>query len=269
MSNPVLGGKSSIFGSPQNAAAIAKTSSATIEHDHLEELYSSPAAGPVQTGRMTYDDVVVRTSLTLGVVIAAAAATWVLAPQLYMVGLIVGFVLGLVNSFKREPSPALILAYAAAEGVFLGGISAIFEQTMPGIAMQAVLATMATFVAVLALYRSGKVQVTGRFRRIVMGAMLGYLLFSLVNFGLMLFTDIGGWGLRSEITIMGIPLGLIIGVAAVILASAFLMMDFDQIKNGVQQGIPAKYSWTAAFGLTVTLVWLYLEFLRIFAILRD
>jgi len=239
--------------------------------DDLERAYRGPAAAPADTGRMTYDDVIVKTSLVLGVIIVAAAFNWVTgaSPLLTFGGAIVGLVLGLVNAFKREPSRGLILAYAAAEGLFLGGISAIFEAQFEGIVLQAVLGTISTFVAALFLFRSGKVRVTPKFTRIVLVALVGYLLFSLLNVVLIVTgatTD--PWGLRGA-EIMGIPLGLLLGVFAVGLAAVCLIMDFDAIKRGVEQGIPGRFAWSAAFGLAVTLVWLYIEFLRLLAILRS
>ncbi|QCU78666.1 Bax inhibitor-1/YccA family protein [Citricoccus sp. SGAir0253] len=234
------------------------------ELQRLEQSYSGPAAGPADTGRMSYNDVIAKTVMTLVVVLAGAVVGWMM-PALMLPGAIVGLVLGLVNSFKREPSPVLILLYAAAEGLFLGGISQVFEQMWPGIASQAVLATFCVFAVTLALYSSGKWRVTAKSVKIFMIAMIGYAVFSLVNLFLMLFgvTD-AMFGLRGEYPLLGIGIGLL----AVFLAAFSLVMDFTSITQGVQSGAPQKYSWTAAFGLTVTLVWLYVEILRILAILR-
>lgn len=244
--------------------------------EDLERAYQRPAAGPMQTGRMTLDDVIMKTALTLGVVVLVGAAAWVLTRtnptlgmSLTMVGLLAGFVLGLVNSFKKEPSPALILAYAGFEGLFLGGLSAWFEAMYPGIVVQAVLATVVTFGVTLALYTTRIVRVTGRMMRFVMIALVSYLAFSLVNFVLMLTGVADGmFGVRS-MEIAGIPLGLLIGVFAVILATFSLLIDFHLIEQGVAAGVPARYAWSGAFGLAVTLIWLYVEILRILAILRN
>lgn len=238
----------------------------------LEVAYAAPPATPVQAGRMTYDDVIIKSAGLLTIVVASAAVAWFVFPGnglVMITGLLGGLVLGLVNAFRREPSPALIVGYAAFEGLFLGGISQVFEASYGGIVMQAVLATFATFAATLLLFTSGKVRVTPKFTRVVLAAGLGYLIFSLVNVGLMVFgvTD-NAWGLRGA-TVMGIPLGIVIGLAAVVLAAAFLVMDFDAIKRGVEGGVPARFAWSAAFGLLVTLVWLYLEFLRLLAIFRE
>ncbi|WP_226921647.1 Bax inhibitor-1/YccA family protein [Georgenia subflava] len=238
----------------------------------LEHAYRQPSAAPADTGRMTYDDVIVKTGVVLGVIILAAAANWLLfGPSMLLTigGAIVGLVLGLVNAFKREPSPALILAYAAAEGLFLGGISAVFNAQFEGIVLQAVLGTTATFVAALFLFKSGTVRVTPKLTRFVLIALVGYALFSVVNVVLML-TGVSDdpWGLRTGVEIFGIPLGVLLGVFAVGLAAICLIMDFDSIKRGVEAGVPGRFAWAAAFGLAVTLVWLYIEFLRLLAILR-
>ncbi|WP_417217092.1 Bax inhibitor-1/YccA family membrane protein [Arthrobacter sp.] len=229
----------------------------------LQDLYNSPSAGPAQTGRLTYNDVVSKTVLMFGALVITAVIGWQI-PALMLPGVIVGLVLGLVNSFKREPSPVLIMLYAAAEGLFLGGLSQVIDALYPGAALQAVVATFSVFAVTLALYRSGKYRATPKMTRMFFIAMGAYLVFSLVNLGLMLFgvTD-SMFGLRTG------WLGLAIGALAVLLATYSLVLDFTQIQRGVEQGAPAKFAWTAAFGLTVTMVWLYVEILRIIAILRE
>lgn len=237
----------------------------------LESMYSQPAATPVQTNRITYDDVIVKTGGLLALVVVLAAISWQVAPSmpgLYIGGAIIGFVLALVNIFKRTPSPALIMGYAAAQGVFLGGLSFFLDQFYPGVAMQALIATVVTFVVVLLGFKSGKLRTSPKLTKMFFIAMISYAAFSLVNLGIMLFgSNDAAWGLRSSVEIAGLPLGVIIGALAVLLASYSLVMDFEQIKHGVEVGAPRNLAWTFAFGLVVTLVWLYVEFLRIFAIL--
>jgi len=227
----------------------------------LEEMYSAPSATPVRTGRMTVDDVVTKLGISFGVLLIGAAIGWQL-PGLALVGAIVGLVLGLVNSFKREPSPPLILAYAAFEGLFVGGISQIFETRWPGIVAQAVIGTLSVFFAALFLFRSGRVRVTPRFQKMAIVAIGGYLVFVLVNLVASLFGVGGGLGFRQG------GLGIVIGLFAVGLAAVFLILDFDFVEQGVRNGLPEKWSWYAAFALMVTLVWLYIEMLRLIAILR-
>lgn len=229
----------------------------------LEDMYAAPAAGAGDTGRMTYNDIIAKTGMCLVLVVVGAVAGWVM-PGIGLIGAVVGLVLGLVNSFKREPSAPLILAYAVAEGLFLGALSIMMEVQFPGIVLQAVLATLSVFAVVLALYSSGKFRPTPKMTKIFMIAMLGYFVFTLVNLVVSLLgvTD-GMFGLRSG------PLGLVIGAVAVLLAAFSLVMDFSLAEQGVRNGAPQKYSWTVAFGLTVTLIWLYTEILRIVAILRS
>ena len=175
------------------------------------------------------------------------------------IGLIGGFVLSMVNIFKKKPSAALVVAYAAFEGLFLGGISASMEFIYPGIAMQAVLGTLAVAGTVLVLFRMGILRTSPALTKIFMVAMVAYLLFGLVNIGTMLLM---GQSLRDG------ALGLAIGGLAVVMASYSLVMDFEDVQHAAARGVPRVYAWRVAFGLAVTMVWLYVEILRILAILR-
>ncbi|MHA7286758.1 Bax inhibitor-1/YccA family protein [Arthrobacter sp. MDT3-44] len=274
--NPVLNGKtfrSATRGNQMAGYGTATYAGQTIANQQqLEHMYNQPSAGPAQTGRMTFDDVIVKTLLCLGIVLLGAAVPAFLVPglavPLMVVGALGGFVLGLVNSFKREPSPALILTYAGLEGLFLGGLTMFFEAMFPGIALQALLGTLIVFGVTLALFKSGKVRATPKAMKFFLIAMVSYALFSLVNLGMMVFgaTD-SMFGMR-DFEIFGIPVGVLIGIVAIGLAAFSLIIDFTSISEGVRHGAPQKYSWTAAFGLTVTLVWLYVEILRVLAILR-
>jgi len=263
MSNPVFDRLAkddrgyATFGSAAPAATYPQDTR-TPTPDDLDTMYQRPAATTVDTGRLTYDDVVVKTALTFTVLLAGAAVGWNV-PGLMIVGAIVGLVLGLVNSFKKSPSPVLILAYAAFEGLFVGGISQLYEARFSGIVAQAVLGTFSVFVAVLFGVRSGRLRTSPRLNKIFFAAIIGYLIFSLVNVALVAFA---GQNLRGGL------LGLVIGAFAVVLAAYSLVMDFEFIAKGVRAGAPATFAWTAAFGLVVTLVWLYLEILRILSILR-
>jgi uncharacterized YccA/Bax inhibitor family protein len=224
-----------------------------------------PVAAP-QTGRMTMDDVVARTGMTLGLVVVTAAIAWIidLALPLAIGAALVAMVLALVQSFKRRPTPALILAYAAFEGLFLGAISNYIDH-IPGVngaAMQAVIGTLAVFTAVLVLYKTRVIRVTNRFYRFTLAAAIGFILLMVVN---MLFAAFGGGdglGFRSG------GLGIAFGVIGILIGAAFLALDFKQVEDGITYGAPREESWMAAFGLTLTLVWIYLEFLRLAAILQ-
>jgi uncharacterized YccA/Bax inhibitor family protein len=244
-----------------------------MSQDQLQDMYNRPAAGPADTGRMTYDDVIMKTAACLGAVIAGAAVTLLvaegLAYTLMIVGALGGFVLALVNTFKKQPSPALILAYAALEGLFLGGLTRILDGMFPGVGLQAVIGTLSVFAVTLVLFKNGKVRATPKAMRFFMIATIGYAVFALINMVMMWTGAVNSpFGLRTEIEIFGIPLGVFIGVLAIGLAAFALIMDFTSIEAGVRSGAPQRFSWTAAFGLTVTLVWLYVEIIRLLAILR-
>lgn len=241
--------------------------------DQLQQMYNRPAAGPAETGRMTYDDVIVKTAVCLAAVMAGAAVTLFVslsvASMLMIVGALGGFVLAMVNTFKKQPSPALILAYAGLEGFFLGGLTRILDGMFPGVGLQAVIGTLSVFAVTLLLFRSGKVRATPKAMRFFMIAMIGYAVFALVNM-VMVWTGAvqSPFGLSTSVEIFGIPLGVFIGILAIGLAAFSLIMDFTSIEAGVRSGAPERFSWTAAFGLTVTLVWLYVEIIRLLSILR-
>lgn len=269
--NPVFNGKNYRSQTDPHATvgfgSAAAAQQAGMTSQQLQDLYSRPAAGPADTGRMTYDDVIMKTLGCLALVLLGAAVGWMI-PILMFPGMIVGLVLGLVNAFKKQPSPALILAYAGAEGLFIGGLSGVLDAMYPGIALQAVIGSLSVFGVTLLLFRNGKVRATPKAMRFFMIAMIGYVVFSLINLGLMVFGVVDDpWGLRS-VEIFGIPLGVLIGLLAVGLAAFSLIMDFTAIEDGVRNGAPQRFAWTAAFGLTVTLVWLYVEIIRLLAILR-
>ncbi|PJJ61865.1 Bax inhibitor-1/YccA family protein [Compostimonas suwonensis] len=248
------------------------TAVATPSAESLTELYNQPAATSSDTDRMTIEDSIMKSVVTFVFLLAGAAVGWILAPTIPFLWIgagIVGFVLALVNIFKKEPSPALILAYSAVQGVFVGGISAFYETEFPGVVVQAVIATLVVVGVTLALFASGKIRASKKATKIFLIAMIGYAVFSLLNFVLMLTgVNQDPWGLRSA-EIFGIPLGLIVGVLVVIMAAYSLVLDFDSIQQGVRNRAPRKYGWTGAFGIMVTVIWLYLELLRIFAIARD
>jgi uncharacterized YccA/Bax inhibitor family protein len=264
---------------PNNSAAGAAATTATETNalataDGLQSLYDAPSATSVDTGRMTYEDTIVKTVLLFAVILGTAVVGWFF-PVLAIPGAIAGLVLGIVNSFKRKPSPALILSYGAAQGLFIGGISALFEQLWNGVVIQAVLATLAVFAVTLVLFASGKVRASARATKVFLVALIGYALFGVVNLVVMLFggfsqSSTGGpFGIYSMHLpwLFNIPLGVVLGIVAVLLAAYSLVLDFDFIQNGVKNRLPRVMGWYGAFGLAVTLIWLYVEFLRLFAII--
>lgn len=238
--------------------------------DQLEAQYGAPSATAVDTGRMSYEGTIAKTA-GIAILAGIVAVPGYLFPNtgLMIVGAIVGFVLSMIIIFRKKASPALIAIYAIAEGYFLGAITIYVEQSfnVPGAGLQALLATGITFAVCLTLYRTGVVRYTSKMRKFMLIGFVAYFAFSLVNIGYMIFgSSNSAWGLRSEITVFGMPLGVVIGIVAVLLACMSLIADFDFIENAVKNGAPINVEWKAAFGLILTLVWLYIEFLRIIAL---
>ena len=257
--NPVFG-KSSQWSRNGDATFDVATPNA----DQLAGMYGAPSATPAQTGRMTLDDVVVRTASLFAVLLAGAGVAWLggfgLLPALGA-GL-VAMVLGIWAQASSKVRPGVMFAYAALEGVFVGSISSWYTAAFGnGIVPQAVGGTLAAFAAMLLAYKTGFIRATPRFTRILVIAGLGYLVFGLVNLAL----SLAGVG---NLYAGGGIVAVLVSAAGVVLASLFLVLDFDQIERGLRMGLPRREAWRAGFGLMVTLVWLYLEILRLVAILR-
>ncbi|MFM8239909.1 MAG: Bax inhibitor-1/YccA family protein [Actinomycetota bacterium] len=226
--------------------------------------------------RVTFADVMVKSAIMFGLAVVGAFAGWILtsaAPGIgtlvVLVGCIGTIVLGLVNAFKRQVSPPLTLLYAACSGIFLGAVSYWYNQLAlasdyEGLVLQAVLATFTTFGVMLLLYGTGIVKVTNKFIKFLTVAMVSYFFIALASLVAALFGVGGGWGFYGVGT-----LGLLLCIFGVGLAAFSLMLDFEAIKQGIAMGLPERESWRMSFGLLVTLVWLYLEFLRFFAIIAS
>jgi uncharacterized YccA/Bax inhibitor family protein len=226
---------------------------------------------------MTIDSVVQKTAITLGVVILAAMATWVLTPDVQSdtaaadvgpllaavtIGSLGAFALSMVNSFKRVVSPALVLAFAALEGVALGAISKLFNIQYEGVVTGAVIGTFGAFAGTLAAYKVLNIKVGDRFRRGVIAAVFGMVGISLMAVVLSLFgIDLGIWGNGG--------LGILFTVAGLVLGIFMLILDFDFVEQGIANRIPEAESWRAAFAMTVSLVWIYTNLLRLLAIFSD
>ena len=267
LANPAFS-RNAVFNG-QSAGAVAAAQNVTTQQ--LDDLYGR-ASAPVEGEVMTVEDTIAKTVGAFALLLVGAAVGWLTAdtiPFLWIGAAVVGLVLGLVNSFKKEPSAPLILIYSLVQGVFVGGISSFYESAFPGIIIQAVIASLVVVGVTLALFASGKIRASKRATKIFLIAMVGYLVFSLVNFGLVAFgVNPDPYGLRGSVTIFGIPLGIILGVFVVILAAYSLVLDFDFIQRGVANKAPRKYGWTGAFGIMVTIIWLYLEILRMLALAR-
>jgi len=250
--------------------------------------YDTPSThepyGATSSDRMTIDSVVQKTGLTLGVVILVAAATWILSGDLFregpfgvtevnddvatrlytlsIVGAFGGLALSLVNSFKRIISPALVIAYAAFQGLAVGAFSKVIEaQFGGGVVIGAVVGTVGAVAGTLAAYKFFNIQVNDKFRKFTIAAMFGFVAITLFDFLLSMFDkDMGVNGFGTA--------GLIASVVGLGIGVLMLILDFDFVERGIAAGLPERESWRAAFGLTVTIVWIYIELLRILAILR-
>ncbi len=235
-----------------------------VRGNRIVSVQSAPPTG----ARMTLDDVVAKTGILLLTAVVTAGAAWVLdvGMGIALVAALVGFGLAMVNIFKKKVSPPLVIAYAVVEGVFVGAFSKVITIYVGGdvsIVYQAILGTVGAFAGTLAVYKFFNIKVTDKFRKVVTIAIFSFVGVMLVNFVLSLTGVLESGGLRGFNT-----LGLLVSAAAVVLAVLMLILDFDYVERGVAAGIPERESWRAAFGLTVTLVWLYIELLRILAILR-
>jgi uncharacterized YccA/Bax inhibitor family protein len=219
--------------------------------------------------KVALNDVIVKTAIMFGLTVVFAVVGWSVAesmPYVWIGAAIVGMVLGLINAFKKKISVPLMLLYAVAEGLMLGGISKWYNdyavaQNYQGLVLQAVIGTMTAFGVMLFLYATGIVKVGSKFKKVMLAALISYALIGLVSLVAALFGVGGGWGFYG---VSGI--GLLLCAAGVLLASFTLLLDFDAIKQGIAMGLPEKESWRMAFGLELTLIWLYLEILRLLAI---
>jgi uncharacterized YccA/Bax inhibitor family protein len=243
-SNPVLTGRGFARINPD---VLDRTGAPTHDANTLE---SRPSSAP-----MSIDDVIIKTAGIFAVLVAVGAFAWrAQSGILALAGFGIGFVLALVITFSKKVRPALVVAYAVCQGLALGTISWLYESQYQGIVGQAVVATACAFAGVLIAYKSGKIRATPKFTRIMSGALVGYFIFTLLT--LFIGRPSGG-------------LGALVAVGGVALASLFIVMDLDQIEKAVAAKVPAEESWRMAFGLMVTLVWLYLEVLRLISILRS
>ena len=238
---------------------------------------------PPQTGvsrQLTIDDVVTKTGITLGVLSVVAVISYFfvgsnpgLAMPFTLVGSLGGLALVLIATFgRKQDNPAIVLSYAALEGLFLGAISWVFGNVVVAdgnagaLITQAVLGTIGVFFGMLVVYKTGAIRVTPKFTRFLVAGMIGVLVLMLGNFLLGLFGVGGGegMGLRS-----GGPLAIIFSLVCIGLAAFSFLVDFDSADQMIRAGAPEKAAWGVALGLTVTLVWLYVEILRLLSYFRS
>lgn len=215
---------------------------------------------------LTVDDVVQKTALNAVVTIAAGILTAI--SGFYVLG-IAGFLVGLVVAlyiiFKQSTNPALVLTYSVSQGVALGAITGLLESSSnnyAGIGFQAILGVVGVFVGMLVVYKTGAIRVTPRLTKMIVGALIGVVILMLANLLIGFFVD-GGLGLRD-----GSPLAYLFSIVCIAIGAFMLLLDFDQADQAVKAGVPARFAWYLAFGFMTTLVWLYIEILRLLSYLR-
>ncbi len=291
-SNPIMRGV--VKDNKQNAGGYASFGTGmagagqgamTYGQQQYGQQYTQPGYQP-QTGTrpMTIDDVVTKTAMTLGTVILFAVATYAIisgrgtldaqmsiAAPIMGVGAIGGLVLVLIATFgRKQDNPAIVLAYAAFEGLFVGAISFVFgnlvvSDVSAGVLIgQAVLGTLGVFAGMLFVYKVGAIRVTPRFTRMITAGIFGVLALVIGNLVVGFFNGGSGLGLRD-----GGPIAIIFSLVCIALAAFSFLIDFDSADELIRAGAPAKASWGVALGLTVTLVWLYVEILRLLSYLNS
>jgi uncharacterized YccA/Bax inhibitor family protein len=268
--NPVLG---KFDGAANRPGGAMSTPSA----GQLNDMYNRPAFTP--TEYMTLDDVVVRTGVMLATILGVGALTWSLSSTsvdslgnrvvsfgsispLLLIGFLGGLGLGLYMAFTMKANAFTALAYSACEGVVLGAVSRYFDARYPGVAIQALTGTVMVAIGMLVVYKTGAIRVTPRFTKMIVGATLGVFGLMIINLVASFFTD-GGLGLRT-----GGPLAVVFSLFCIGLAAFNLVIDFDMIERAIRSGADRKFAWYASFGIVVTLVWLYLEILRLLGYAR-
>ena len=238
-----------------------------------EAMMNAPAADAVDRGTMTYDDVVVKSIMCFGLLLVGATAGWMtgivamgVAFVLFFASCAVTLGLGLFIQFSKKIRPAAIIAYSLIQGFTLGVISYTFEAYFPGIVVTAVLATLVVIGTTLAAFMMGFVRNSSTLTRVAGIGSFAFFSYYLFSFALSM-TGFVNMRAVNNITLFGIPLGVIIGVLAVFIGVLCLVRDFDAVKVGVASNVPEKYSWLCTFAIMTDVIWIYLEILRILSYL--
>ena len=266
-------------GQPVYGTAQAGTEGYPVSSGYEEQMASyeammnAPAADAVDRGTMTYDDVVVKSLMCFGLLLVGAVAGWMsgmvaigAAMLVALAACVVTIGLAVLIQFSKKVRPGAIVAYSLVEGFVLGALSCAFEMRYPGIVVSAVLATLVVIGVTLGAFTMGFVRNSSTLTRVAGIGSFAFFSYYLFSFALSL-TGFVNMRAVNNITLFGIPLGLIIGVLAVFIGVLCLVRDFDAVKVGVANNVPEKYSWLCTFAIMTDVIWIYLEILKILSYL--
>ena len=263
-----------VYGAPQgNPSAYPAPSGYEEQMASYEAMMNAPAADAVDRGTMTYDDVVVKSLMCFGLLLVGAVAGWMsgmvaigAAMLVALAACVVTVGLAVFIQFSKKVRPGAIVAYSLVEGFVLGALSCAFEMRYPGIVVSAVLATLVVIGTTLAAFMMGFVRNSSTLTRVAGIGSFAFFSYYLFSFALSM-TGFVNMRAVNNITLFGIPLGLIIGVLAVFIGVLCLVRDFDAVKVGVANNVPEKYSWLCTFAIMTDVIWIYLEILKILSYL--
>ena len=257
-----------VYGVPQDQQGAYNDSMASYE-----AMMNAPAADAVDRGTMTFDDVVVKSIMCFGLLLVGAVAGWMsgmvaigAAMLVALAACVVTIGLAVFIQFSKKVRPGAIVAYSLVEGFVLGALSCAFEMRYPGIVVSAVLATLVVIGTTLAAFMMGFVRNSSTLTRVAGIGSFAFFSYYLFSFALSM-TGFVNMRAVNNITLFGIPLGLIIGVLAVFIGVLCLVRDFDAVKVGVASNVPEKYSWLCTFAIMTDVIWIYLEILKILSYL--
>ena len=262
-------------GQPVYGTAQAGTEGYPVSSGYEEQMASyeammnAPAADAVDRGTMTYDDVVVKSLMCFGLLLVGAVAGWMsgmvaigAAMLVALAACVVTIGLAVFIQFSKKVRPGAIVAYSLVEGFVLGALSCAFEMRYPGIVVSAVLATLVVIGVTLGAFTMGFVRNSSTLTRVAGIGSFAFVSYYLFSFALSV-TGMVDMRAVNNITLFGIPLGVIIGVLAVFIGVLCLVRDFDAVKVGVANNVPEKYSWLCTFAIMTDVIWIYLEILKI------
>ena len=262
-------------GQPVYGTAQAGTEGYPVSSGYEEQMASyeammnAPAADAVDRGTMTYDDVVVKSLMCFGLLLVGAVAGWMsgmvaigAAMLVALAACVVTIGLAVFIQFSKKVRPGAIVAYSLVEGFVLGALSCAFEMRDPGIVVSAVLATLVVIGVTLGAFTMGFVRNSSTLTRVAGIGSFAFFSYYLFSFALSV-TGMVDMRAVNNITLFGIPLGVIIGVLAVFIGVLCLVRDFDAVKVGVANNVPEKYSWLCTFAIMTDVIWIYLEILKI------